>query len=859
MKLISCKIENFGTISNQSFHFNENLTVICQNNGFGKTTLAAFIKAMFYGLEPYRKNSFNDRMHFYPFNHGKFGGSLTFQIKDKVYRIERFFDEKSKEELKVYCNHNLTNEFSNESIGKVVFGVDKNSFEKTIFMNARDFDCLTTSDIKDKLTNSIDKMEMNRNFDSLIEKLENVKKGLQSERKVSGEYTGKIPEKRKLRSDLENTERNYKKIQEKLKDKYDEMKKINQDLLEIQQQLKKEKEREIILNHWETYENYRKECQFYQEKLQEIQKKYPKGIPTEDEIKIIENRLEIINQQQIKYHHLQELMNEDFKQYEILSEKFQKDFPDDAKIKDGKYKLNQISEWTIEIDLLNKKELTENEKRLNNIFANPEIDDEQVNVLLSKVEQYKNLEDQYKSYMNSDDLQKVSKQQKISLKYYVIIGFLFLVFLLVGLGLLFYNIIIGIMGIILGIIGLFSDAFIYLIYYQKVGNSYKKSKGNIKEKELNHTMKAMEDLQKQLESFLIPLGYDEDHLVTVNFYNFKKDFLDFKALQIAQQKHLQDIELLQVKKDQLTKELNDFLNIYIQTNDTLENKMNDLVQEINTFKQLKETKANRIKELNELEKNLLKEQAHLKNDLFKYNLDENKIYNENLLHVREEFEFNQNRYREYKEKAEEFKMNKNLNIKPDAIPKEENDLESKESSLKNLQINLNNEINEDEKYVEQLPEISTKLDIINEELNQLNQKKLILEKTIEFLKEAEMNLLNKYILPIKETFVHYYKPIENVLEENISMNKNFQISFEKNGQLRTEDYFSLGERTIIALCFRLALIDKVYPDFCPFILMDDPFVHLDEKHMKQMAKLLNELSIHRQIVYLCCHESRKID
>ena len=204
-------------------------------------------------------------------------------------------------------------------------------------------------------------------------------------------------------------------------------------------------------------------------------------------------------------------------------------------------------------------------------------------------------------------------------------------------------------------------------------------------------------------------------------------------------------------------------------------------------------------------------------------------------------------------------MNKNLNIKPDAIPKEENDLESKESSLKNLQINLNNEINEDEKYVEQLPEISMKLDIINEELNQLNQKKLILEKTIEFLKEAEMNLLNKYILPIKETFVHYYKPIENVLDENISMNKNFQISFEKNGQLRTEEYFSLGERTIIALCFRLALIDKVYPDFCPFILMDDPFVHLDEKHMKQMAKLLNELSIHRQIVYLCCHESRKID
>ena len=50
MKLLKCHIENFGILSNYNFDFSAGLTTICRENSFGKSTFAAFIKAMFYGF-----------------------------------------------------------------------------------------------------------------------------------------------------------------------------------------------------------------------------------------------------------------------------------------------------------------------------------------------------------------------------------------------------------------------------------------------------------------------------------------------------------------------------------------------------------------------------------------------------------------------------------------------------------------------------------------------------------------------------------------------------------------------------------------------------------------------------------------
>ena len=80
MILLSCYIENYGKLSKKNIDFQKDLTVFCEENGYGKTTLVSFLKAMFYGLPSYKTSSkgFPERQHFYPFNGGKFGGSLEF-------------------------------------------------------------------------------------------------------------------------------------------------------------------------------------------------------------------------------------------------------------------------------------------------------------------------------------------------------------------------------------------------------------------------------------------------------------------------------------------------------------------------------------------------------------------------------------------------------------------------------------------------------------------------------------------------------------------------------------------------------------------------------------------------------------
>ena len=40
--------------------------------------------------------------------------------------------------------------------------------------------------------------------------------------------------------------------------------------------------------------------------------------------------------------------------------------------------------------------------------------------------------------------------------------------------------------------------------------------------------------------------------------------------------------------------------------------------------------------------------------------------------------------------------------------------------------------------------------------------------------------------------------------------------------------------------------------------MDDPFVNLDETHIAKVADFIKEIAKNEQIIYLCCHRSRKI-
>ena len=139
MKLLACHIENFGTLSHFDYTFTDGMNIICHPNGWGKTTFAAFLKAMLYGLPASRVQSLleNERARYKPWQEGAFGGWLTFSVGEKTYRVERYFKAKASEDTFALFDTatNLpSDDYQDMPLGVALFGVDAESFERSTYL-----------------------------------------------------------------------------------------------------------------------------------------------------------------------------------------------------------------------------------------------------------------------------------------------------------------------------------------------------------------------------------------------------------------------------------------------------------------------------------------------------------------------------------------------------------------------------------------------------------------------------------------------------------------------------------------------------------------------------------------------------
>ena len=89
MKLVSLHIDNFGKFNNFDLDFNDGLNQFVRDNGWGKSTLTAFIKVMFYGFDNSAKRDFyeNEKKRYKPWNGGVYGGNITFIAHNKCYTV----------------------------------------------------------------------------------------------------------------------------------------------------------------------------------------------------------------------------------------------------------------------------------------------------------------------------------------------------------------------------------------------------------------------------------------------------------------------------------------------------------------------------------------------------------------------------------------------------------------------------------------------------------------------------------------------------------------------------------------------------------------------------------------------------
>ena len=190
MKLIECYIENFGKLSSCSHTFSDGLNVINADNGYGKTTLSVFIKSMLYGIDARKlRGEESDRKRYMPWQGGRFGGSLTFENKGKLYRIERSFGDKASGDIfAIYDTESgsLSRDYS-ENVGEELFGIDADGFERTVFLSEKKLSVNGSNQtVAAKLSNLVGVDGDMGSFDKALEKLEKKEKYYQHRRGKGG-------------------------------------------------------------------------------------------------------------------------------------------------------------------------------------------------------------------------------------------------------------------------------------------------------------------------------------------------------------------------------------------------------------------------------------------------------------------------------------------------------------------------------------------------------------------------------------------------------------------------------------------------------------------------------------------------
>lgn len=692
MRLISCYVESYGTIRKKDIIFSRELTQIMENNGTGKTTLASFLKAMFYGLPSYsvKSKKFDDRQHFCPFGASNFGGNLTFEMDGAVYRIERSFDKKSetKDTVNVFKNDNITNELGN-NIGMSIFGIDEESFSRTIFFNTNDNDLKSTAAINSKLNNFSLVRENENSYEETVEIIDNASKKLMPLRGTNGIIPNLHEKIKTLYKEIDNLES----INEGLEEKYFRRKQLLKDISENEEMLKNAQNKAIVSEKYKTYKDLCAQASGIETKINEINTLYPNGFPTEDE-----------------YSNFYELERKDL----LLS----------SKIENLEDNVKALKE---EIEKIAAK-ITQNETQLELLPIN-------------------------------------EKKPVIPFALCFLAAFLFIIaiFLAVMVGAL-QGAILGFLSIILLCIGIPKIIADRKIKREKA-REWEKYNEMVKERQIENKKAHEEAVAKYNEKI------KEKELAVEDYNNNQLLISEFLSRFSIEKEKVRESELMMQR-------LNEMISMH----------------------------------------------------------------------------------KSHKMKADRYKKDNELDEECAVIEMPNRDeLRRIQNDLRRALAEVDRQILQDEMETEHLEEKKSELIILEEKIKESKDKLEMLERTKNYLKDANMSLQNKYVLPIKNSFLKYFEQLFEMSSDRIAIDSDFNVMFDENGAYRSDKHLSAGQRSIWALCYRLALIENMYKKEKPFIILDDPFVHLDEQHMKKMVDIMKKLAKERQVIYFSCHDSRSLE
>ena len=870
MELLSAHIINFGKLHEQNFDFQKGINSFLYENGWGKTTLSVFIKSMLYGMEYTTSKDIdkNEKLKYLPWQGGIYGGSLIFAYKDKQYQIKRTFSLKKNEdtfELIDLKTNKKSNDFSTD-LGTELFGINRETYGRSVHVSLAESPA-GSADISSKLNNLIEAGDIS-NFDDAINVLDAKATEIKAKR-------GKNDLISSLQKKIDADREKIDDINSKIIQNSEYSEKINNTNSSIKEYKEKE---DLIRQELSKNEKYEKKMRYEQLKANVIKAETTKSqlldffngnVPSNETVKNIDSissRLTTIESNIENQSATQSEINT----YESLRAYFAGDIPTSEQINNC---LSLDTEYMNYKQKENSLKLTPEEESEFNLL-NTKYNDTDIteSIITEKISEVENIQQKQKelSGLQNDLATKnneltLAKAIKPKNTKRVVCFIISLVLIICGAAsLLFFNRILGIISIGLAIV------FLVIGFIFKTGDNDTSSIQN-----------DLQELKDQISSIQNYIGNKEKEIkLFISKYNSNYDS-EFIALSNIKTEYNAFVRLNKKNDDYSTwisqqkktpadyeSEIKMFAKRYCKTEDI--SSITNEIQVLNEKLAKLESLEKKINSDSNNEKAQTEEKEKLSSILDQYKINKTFNYKEQVLQIHDKItEINNidKQIADFKQAVQEFEEDPNNDIasfaeltKPektgDELQKELSDI-SEMKSEKNTEISDYQKIIDDNLTdIEKKEDVETEIDRLKDEMEQAKAENKILVRTSELLRLAKEKLDANYSDPMKNGFNKYIEMLGGKL--NLLINTDLEVSVDESGQTHESIYLSDGYKDMVNFCSRMALVDALFKDVKPPVILDDPFVNLDDDKVPKALKLVKDIANDNQVLYFACHKSRAI-
>ena len=966
MKLISLYIENFGGLSRYELDFADGLTVIEAENGFGKTTMAEFIRAMFYGFPRKGKTLDKSRRQKYtPWNGGKFGGNLVFELDGIRYRLERSFGATPKGDSFSLIELNTGKKSSRftEEIGLELFGLDGDAFERSTYLpQMGETGSLTTDSIRSKLSNLVEDTNDVGNFEKAVAALKSKRSTYVPYRGSGGSVSQAQSRISQLQEQLNLTlakEPPLEACGRSIAELENAISTLQTECDQIRTRIRTASEAAAVAAAHRQEQQMLRKREETEDQLQQLREKYPAGLPDAEEL-----------EQSLRYNTRLEMLKgravtdpEDLEAEAFLNshrDRFTVGIPSREALEEYREVCRQYYALAAEAE---GKGLSQSEKeqeaRLADLFSKGLLEKERLEVLAKANREWEEkghqrsvlelsqedhcrkqaleiyfaagIPDEMTLRQKNEDLEQLrqlqqAQSQRIAAAAQMTAGNTspVLMILLLILGIVAAAVGIAMMGqsVLVGGIGL-GIGVLCLIGGILAGVRLKKNREL--EKEIRAQREAIgaadEQIRKLRESIeQFALSYSTNDMLAAALYEIRDNREDYLAL-LAKQRQLEEKQrILDGERDGLEQFLRKELGEV------------DYAEEILNLRLLREQYLdlqNQKKQAEEEAAQLREKAAQLLQKIRSFLTSYGISCGEDLYGALAELERTADAYIRAKTRVQRWQEQKQqheldlaestealaaffarIGLKPDsdiarqllrirddrktfaelahALDKldceleafrEENKLRLAEKlpdvlenpeELREEEIRKNRQLREETERLlqlqqeqRQLKSAVAQLPALQEDLQVWVERKIadqrsadILDDTVAFLDQAKENLSVSYLGPIRGSFNGYLSRLWGDQAGKTLVNQDLDVLLERYGESWELGYFSAGQTDLVMLCMRFALVDALFGENSPCVILDDPFVNLDDRHSRLALELLEELAQRRQILYLTWSTSR---